>query len=119
MYRRAGRRIGQVAWLRWPFTMLAALVLALAAGAWWQAGVGEGAAQHQRAAIPVGALVQLPGTRGCLSEPSQDGCGKARGLVGAGAVAIAGRYVYVASARSDAVAIFKRDPVTGALRQLA
>jgi DNA-binding beta-propeller fold protein YncE len=97
----------------------AALLLTLAIGASVQAAAGAVAAQHKRHAIPVGALFQLPRARGCISEHSRDGCAHGRGLAGAGGVAVAGHYLYVASARSGAVAIFKRDPATGALHQLA
>jgi DNA-binding beta-propeller fold protein YncE len=74
-----------------------------------------------------GTLAQLSGARGCLaggSKPSA-GCGSARAMKGPGpfmgsrAIAISpdGRNVYVASSRSDAIAVFARDPRTGALRQ--
>lgn len=115
-----GRSIVRPAWRpRSPVSLAAALVLALAAGAWLHAGVGAGANRGKAPSIPVGALFQLPGTRGCLSERPRDGCGRARALAGAGGVAIAGSYVYVASVDSSAVAIFKRDPTTGALTELA
>ncbi len=74
-----------------------------------------------------GALEQLPGRLGCLSsgQASKKVCGKGRALKGAGpgvgsrAIAISpdGRNVYVASALSDAIAVFDRNPVTGALTQ--
>ncbi len=74
-----------------------------------------------------GTLVQLSGARGCLvdrSAPAGD-CGTARALKGPGpfmgsrAIALSpdGRYVYVASSRSDAIAIFARNERTGALLQ--
>jgi DNA-binding beta-propeller fold protein YncE len=76
-----------------------------------------------------GALVQLPGQRGCLVDPSAaaKGCGKARALQGPGpfmgsravAVSTDGRNVYVASSRSNAIAIFRRNPGSGALSQPA
>ena len=75
-----------------------------------------------------GGLVQLSGPRGCLADASAPtkGCGKARALQGPGpfmgsrAVAVSpdGRNVYVASSRSNAIAIFRRLPGNGALRQL-
>ena len=99
--------------------MAAALLLTLAIAAWLQAAPGAGAARHKARAIPVGALFQLPHARGCVSERASDGCQLGRGLAGAGGVAIAGRYVYVASVDSGAVAIFRRNPSTGALHQLA
>ena len=91
-----------------------ALVFTLAIGAWLQATAGAGAAPQNGRAIPVGALFQLPRARGCVSELASDGCQRGRGLAGAGGVAIAGRYVYVASVESGAVAIFRRSR-TGAL----
>ncbi len=78
-------------------------------------------------ATPSGSLEQLPGRLGCLSsgKASKKACGKARALKGAGpgvgsrAVAISpdGRNVYVAASGSDAIAVFDRNPVTGALTQ--
>jgi DNA-binding beta-propeller fold protein YncE len=74
-----------------------------------------------------GALEQLPGRLGCLAtgKAAVKLCGKARALQGAGpfmgsrAIAISpdGRSVYVAAGKSDAIAIFARDPKTGALSQ--
>ena len=74
-----------------------------------------------------GTLTQLKGANGCLidrSKPSR-GCGTARALKGPGpfmgsrAIALSpnGRHVYVASSKSDAIAIFARDPRTGRLTQ--
>ncbi len=75
-----------------------------------------------------GTLAQLPGKLGCLMDTSshgRQGCGPARALKGPGpfmgsrAVAVSpdGRNVYVASSGSDAVAIFQRNPRSGALFQ--
>ncbi|HEY2478283.1 MAG TPA: beta-propeller fold lactonase family protein [Solirubrobacterales bacterium] len=74
-----------------------------------------------------GGLEQLPGRLGCLAQgkASIQLCGKARALkdpgVGFGSRAIAispdGRNVYVASSKSDSIAIFVRDRKTGALSQ--
>jgi DNA-binding beta-propeller fold protein YncE len=74
-----------------------------------------------------GTLTQLKGARGCLVDRSAPpaGCGAARALKGPGpfmgshAIALSpdGRHVYVASSRSDAIAIFRRDARTGALTQ--
>jgi len=76
-----------------------------------------------------GRLVQLPGRRGCLVDRSArpGGCGTARALSGPGpfmgsrAIAVSedGRNVYVASSRSDAIAVFVRNRRTGALFQPA
>jgi DNA-binding beta-propeller fold protein YncE len=74
-----------------------------------------------------GTLTQLAGKHGCLVDRSAKAgtCGQARALNGAGpfmgsrAIAISpdGKNVYVASAQSDAIAIFTRDRQTGVLRQ--
>jgi DNA-binding beta-propeller fold protein YncE len=74
-----------------------------------------------------GSLEQLPGRLGCLSsgKAAKKVCGQGRALKGAGpgvgsrAVAISpdGRNVYVAASLSDAIAVFDRNPVTGALTQ--
>jgi DNA-binding beta-propeller fold protein YncE len=74
-----------------------------------------------------GALVQLSGSSGCLvdrSEP-QTGCKSVRALdgpapfLGSEAIAISpnGKNVYVASSRSDAITVFKRNVSTGKLTQ--
>lgn len=81
---------------------------------------------HQQAPRS-GALSQLPGGRGCLvdrSAHSKD-CGTARALKGPGpfmgsrAIVVSpdGKNVYVASSKSDAIAIFKRNARTGTLTQ--
>jgi DNA-binding beta-propeller fold protein YncE len=90
---------------------LAALALALPAGA---------------SAAP-GKLAQLPGSAGCLVDRSTPPrrCGTARALKGPGpfmgsrAIGVSpdGKNVYVASSRSDAIAIFRRDPRIGTLSQ--
>src|SRR5215218_7298304 len=74
-----------------------------------------------------GTLSQLAGPRGCLVDRSAKAgdCARARALNGPGpfmgsrAIALSpnGRHVYVASSGSDAIAIFSRDPKTGALSQ--
>ena len=74
-----------------------------------------------------GGLAQLPGKRGCLVDGPRDrhGCTPVRALdgpapfLGSNAVAISpdGRHVYVASSRSDAIAVFSRSARTGALTQ--
>ena len=73
-------------------------------------------------AAPLGNLVQLPGTNACVSETGSSGnCVDGVALDGAdaGAVTKNGLFLYVVSARSDAVATFQRSPSTGALIQLA
>jgi fibronectin-binding autotransporter adhesin len=74
-----------------------------------------------------GTLAQLDGARGCLVDRSKPirGCGAARALQGPGpfmgsrAIALSpdGHDVYVASSKSDAIAIFRRNARTGALTQ--
>jgi DNA-binding beta-propeller fold protein YncE len=67
-----------------------------------------------------GALTQLPGKRGCVSDRPGGPCALARGLAGPRSVGLSpdGRSVYVASYGSQTVAVFARDPRTGTLRQL-
>ena len=106
------------------FATLAALAaLALPASA-----SAAPAPQHShRKASKRGTLTQLPGSRGCLADSSKPsgGCGAARALKGPGpfmgsrAIAISpdGENVYVASSKSDAIAIFWRNTRTGKLTQ--
>jgi len=69
-----------------------------------------------------GKLTQLPAPEGCLSMTG-DGvtCKAALALEGATSLSISknGKHLYVASYYSDAVAIFQRNQMTGALTQLA
>jgi DNA-binding beta-propeller fold protein YncE len=68
-----------------------------------------------------GALTQLAGTAGCVSETGNGGaCADGKALRIANSVALSDddKHVYVASADSDAVAIFRRNATTGALTQL-
>ncbi len=67
---------------------------------------------------PDGSLVQPSGTAGCISEGGVEGCQPGIGLRSARSVATSadGKNVYVASAESDAVAIFNRNP-DGTLEQ--
>jgi DNA-binding beta-propeller fold protein YncE len=74
-----------------------------------------------------GTLKQLSGARGCLVDRTTPtkGCGTARALEGPGpfmgsravAVSADGKNVYVASSRSNAIAVFRRNPRAGALGQ--
>lgn len=74
-----------------------------------------------------GTLTQLPGAKGCLVDRSAHpgSCAPARALkepatlLGSRAIALSpdGKSLYVASSASDAIAIFKRNPQTGALTQ--
>ena len=70
-----------------------------------------------------GALTQLPGAAGCLSDTGSGhdaACANASGLDRAAGVTISadGRFVYVAANYGDGVAIFSRDAATGALAQV-
>jgi len=67
-----------------------------------------------------GALTQLPGQAGCISESGQEECALGRGLDQAFFVSKTrdGRNVYAASFHSDSIAVFTRNPRTGALSQL-
>ncbi len=77
-------------------------------------------------ALP-GTLTQLQGKGGCVADRSAkgSGCASARALKGPGAfmgseaIAVSpdGRNVYVASSKSDAIAIFARNAKSGALTQ--
>jgi DNA-binding beta-propeller fold protein YncE len=66
-----------------------------------------------------GRLTQASGTRGCIAAGAAGGCARALGLVGPNSVAVSadGRNVYATSLKSDAVAVFTRNPTTGALTQ--
>jgi DNA-binding beta-propeller fold protein YncE len=70
----------------------------------------------------LGELEQKPGTAGCVSETGSGGaCQDGTALEGAGGVAASpdGKSMYVTSSTSDGVAVFTRDPATGALTQKA
>jgi DNA-binding beta-propeller fold protein YncE len=110
---------------RAPVGLALLVALALPAGA-----LGAPHSDHGRQGGPVkrsGALSQLAGARGCLAggSKSHPGCGSARALQGPGpfmgsraiAVSADGRNVYVASSRSDAIAVFARNARSGALSQ--
>ncbi|TFG69797.1 MAG: hypothetical protein E4H22_06440, partial [Solirubrobacterales bacterium] len=65
-----------------------------------------------------GDLTQKPGTAGCISETGTGGaCTDGVALDGAFSVAVPGdgKSAYVASVFSNAVAVFDRNPTTGAL----
>jgi DNA-binding beta-propeller fold protein YncE len=68
-----------------------------------------------------GALAQLPAGFGCISGLPVPVCASGRALVGPDVVVVSpdGRNVYVGSFFGDAVAVFNRDPVSGALAQPA
>jgi DNA-binding beta-propeller fold protein YncE len=78
-------------------------------------------------AAALGALTQLRGPSGCLTDRSERrrGCSPVRALrgpgpfLGSGAIAISpdGKNVYVASSKSNAIAIFRRQASSGRLNQ--
>lgn len=104
-----------------------AVLVAFAALALTASAVAKPASEGTSQKTIPGSLVQLGGARGCLVDRSapKPRCGTARGLLGPGpfmgsrAIAVSpdGRNVYVASSRSNAVAVFRRNPKTGALGQ--
>jgi DNA-binding beta-propeller fold protein YncE len=65
-----------------------------------------------------GALRQLAGREGCVTDSGRQGCAAGRAVASALWVAAGreGRSLYLLG-RSDAVAVFRRDPRTGAVRQ--
>lgn len=67
-----------------------------------------------------GKLTQAPGPAGCVAARGADGCRPAVGLGGPNSVTVSpdGKNVYATSAQGDSIAIFRRDPTTGALTQL-
>jgi fibronectin-binding autotransporter adhesin len=68
-----------------------------------------------------GALTQLAGTAGCVSDDGTGGlCANGTVLADVKSVTVShdGRNVYVASVTGNAVVIFARDPKTGALIEL-
>jgi DNA-binding beta-propeller fold protein YncE len=100
---------------------LGALVLLLTAAA----AVARPTVKPNRAPVSaVGSLKQLSGKAGCMSAGGA-GCTRARALdgpapfLGSHAIAVSpdGRNVYVASSKSNAITIFKRNRSTGALSQ--
>jgi DNA-binding beta-propeller fold protein YncE len=78
------------------------------------------AARSRPERTPTGELTPLPGASGCINGKGSHGCGRGVSLVGASDAAVSpdGRSVYIASYEGSAIAVFARDPATGALRQL-
>ena len=66
-----------------------------------------------------GSLRQLPGKQGCIAHHGRGGCEFGRALASPVSAAVSpdGRNVYVASATSEAISVFVRNPRSGALRQ--
>jgi len=108
-----------------PRLLLAAAVLA--ALALPAASFGAPSAKPAQRGPQPGTLTQLQHGLGCLADASKPirGCGRARALQGPGpfmgsrAIALSpdGRSVYVASSKSDAIAVFRRNAQSGALTQ--
>jgi DNA-binding beta-propeller fold protein YncE len=67
-----------------------------------------------------GALTQLFGTGGCISEGGSDGCATAIAMSAVEGLAVSGdgNNVYAAAPGSNALDVLARDPSTGALTQL-
>ncbi len=91
-------------------------------------GLSAPAPRHSRPpATPPGTLTQLPGSSGCLVDRAtpRRGCHPVRALRGPGpllgshaaALSPDGNNLYVASARSGAIAVFGRNRTTGQLNQ--
>lgn len=72
------------------------------------------------ARTPTGALRQLDGTLGCMTAVRRGGCAAVRGIGHVSALAVSpdGRSLYAAANQSDTIAVFRRGPRTGVLRQL-
>jgi DNA-binding beta-propeller fold protein YncE len=68
-----------------------------------------------------GRLTQPRGAAGCVAAEGASGCAAATGLDGPNSVAVSpdGRSVYATSRTSNSLAVFSRDPKTGALTQLS
>lgn len=69
---------------------------------------------------PPGRLVQAHGPSGCVHPNPTGTCGRARAITVPNSIAVSpdGRNVYVAAFKSNSVAVFRRDPRSGALHQL-
>lgn len=113
-----------------PIPSVRALVALIVLVSLTGASVALGAPSPRRSRPPVtplGALVQLRGPSGCLVDRSapRPHCTRVRALrgpapfLGSDALAMSadGRNVYVASSRSDAIAVFSRNAKTGTLTQ--
>ena len=73
-----------------------------------------------RRARRTGHLEQLPGRRGCVRHEGGEFCRAGRAMCGPVSIAVSpdGRNVYVVSAGSDALSVFRRNARTGVLTQL-
>lgn len=90
-------------------------VYVVTAESWWNGGV----AIFKRDPA-TGTLTQLEGKAGCINNTGSWGCAQARGLEGAISATVTpdGQNTYIASHDASAVAVFKRNHVTGELTQL-
>ena len=72
------------------------------------------------AAAPAGSLVQPRGPDGCINRTGTNGCARGRFVASPVDVVVSpdGRFGYVASAGSHAIAVFRRSRRTGELTQL-
>jgi DNA-binding beta-propeller fold protein YncE len=79
---------------------------------------GSGVTSFSRAG-KAGALTQLSGTAGCITEAGAEGCAKGTDLSQVEGMAInpSGTAVYTAAAGSSAITFLSRDSSTGALTQ--
>jgi DNA-binding beta-propeller fold protein YncE len=79
---------------------------------------GSGVTSFSRAG-KAGALTQLSGTAGCITEAGEEGCAKGTNLDQVEGLAInpSGTAVYTAAAGSSAITFLARDASTGALAQ--
>ena len=79
---------------------------------------GSGVTSFSRAG-KAGALTQLPGTAGCITEAGEEGCAKGTEMDHVEGMAIneAGTAVYAAAAFSSAIDVLHRERSTGALTQ--
>jgi DNA-binding beta-propeller fold protein YncE len=83
------------------------------------AAIGSGMTIFDRAPA-TGTLTQKPGTAGCISfEQKQKGCQAGRALREPTGIVLSpdATTVYVAAGSSNAIDVFDRDPLTGALLQ--
>jgi DNA-binding beta-propeller fold protein YncE len=108
-------------------TLLAGLIAAAAVSPASALAAKEPPKPVVKARAKLGALTQLAASRGCLvaAGAHRGSCGSARALRGPGpfmgsraiTVSADGQNVYVASSKSNAIAIFSRNQKTGALTQ--
>ena len=83
------------------------------------AAVGNAVAIFRRSST--GDLKQEAGTAGCVAHNGAGGCASGDGLIGADSMQVSpdNKNLYVASGVGSSIALFKRNPKTGRLSQLA